>query len=83
MKIIEILLKLGFLGESIYLFITKTNDVNSWNIYLTICILLGLVLMLNKKASYNFKQSKRDLMIRRIEGAALIIFAVVVVFKVL
>ena len=78
MRYIEIILKLAFLGLSIFLMVYRsTVSVPVINIFLLICIFLGIVLLFNKDASYHFKQTKKDLMMRRFEGGILIVFAIV------
>ncbi|MES2315043.1 MAG: hypothetical protein V4524_03875 [Patescibacteria group bacterium] len=78
MRIIEIILKLLFLGLAIYFVSTQSIFSSLFNLFLLVSIVLGVVLMLNHDASYHFKQTKRDLSIRKIEGGVLILFAAIV-----
>ncbi len=78
MRTIETILKILFLAVAIYFISGQSVLSPSFNILLLISIVLGMVLMLNHDASYHFKQTKRDLGIRKIEGGALILFAAIV-----
>ena len=76
MRYLEIVLKFGFLIGAVYLIISAGISAPAvFCGFLAVSALLGLVLLFNKDASYNFKQSKKDLMMRKIEGSLLIIFA--------
>jgi hypothetical protein len=77
MRYIEIILKLSFLALAITLLITKNIVSPFFTLFLLVSIVLGLVLMINKDASYHFKQSRKDIRIRRFEGAIMILFAVI------
>jgi uncharacterized membrane protein len=78
MRILEIILKLAFLVLSIYFIATQSVLAPSFNILLIVCIMLGVVLLLNfHKPSYKFKHSKEDFYLRHIEGGILILFAVI------
>jgi hypothetical protein len=85
MRLFEIILKFLFALISIYLLVASKvvgSDVTVLALfvtvpYLLISLLLGLVLVFNKKSSYNYSHSKKDYLIRRIEGTLLIIFAIV------
>ncbi len=77
MRYIEIILKLAFLGLSIFFLVTQTVVSPLFDLFLIVCIVLGLVLLLNKHASYNFRQSKKDLKLRQVEGGVMILFAVI------
>lgn len=77
MRYIEIIFKLGFLGLAIYFLSIQTVVSPLFDLFLIVCIVLGLVLLINKHASYNFKQTKKDLKMRQIEGGVLIVFAVI------
>ncbi len=83
MRYIEIILKLLFLifsgamiwfafNGSYYLILLFTF----LKLYVLLNIILGLVLIFNKKSSYNYPQTKRDYIIRRIEGTVLIVFSI-------
>ncbi len=78
MRTIETILKLVFLGLSIYFLSTQAVLSSLFNLFLLVSIVLGMVLMLNHDASYHFKQTKKDLGIRKVEGGALILFAAIV-----
>jgi hypothetical protein len=79
MRYLEIILKLIFLGVSIFLFIYHDPiSIGVTDIFLLICMSLGIVLMFNKDSSYHFKQTKKDLLIRKIEGGLLIVFAMAI-----
>ena len=78
MRTIETILKLVFLGLSIYFLSTQAVFSPLFNLFLLVSIVLGVVLLINKDASYRFKQSKKDLKIRKIEGGVLILFAAIV-----
>ena len=77
MRTIETIFKLAFLGLAIYFLVTQTVFSPLFSLFLIICIVLGLILLINKHASYHFKQTKKDLKIRQVEGSIMIIFAVI------
>jgi hypothetical protein len=77
MRYLETILKLLFLTGAVFVYITKSVTSLVFLDFLFISLLLGIVLILNKDASYHFKQSKRDLRIRKIEGCVLIIFSTI------
>jgi|GEM_PF-1671479 len=76
MRYLETILKILFLFASVYLVVTKAILSPFFVIFLVVCLLLGVCLIFNKHASYNFQQTPRDLGIRRVEGVILLIFAV-------
>ena len=76
MRYTEIIFKLAFLGLAIYFLSIQTVLSPLFDLFLIICIVLGLILLLNKHASYNFKQKRKDLKLRQVEGGILILFAV-------
>lgn len=80
MKIFEIILKLLFLGGSIYSIKSESVPLSFLIIYLSLCLVLGIVLMFNKKQSYGYELSKREIVIRRIEGVLLVVFSFFVFF---
>lgn len=80
MKYLEIILKLAFLVLSVYVIISK-NVMSHWFIaLLVVALLLGITLIFNKKQSYNYPTNwpklNRVFLIRRIEGALLIVCSV-------
>ena len=75
MRYIEIILKLGFLGLSIFFMVTLSIGFVPVSLFLAICFILGFVLIFSTDSSYHFKQTHTDLSIRKIEGVILIIFA--------
>ncbi len=80
MKIFEIILKVAFLVDAIYLYAAKFINPSYFSTFIIICVLLGVVLIFNKKQSYGYMLAKKEIVMRRIEGIALIIFAVAMVF---
>ncbi len=79
MRITEILLKLAFLAISAYMIIVGLSH-ESFNAFLLVSVLLGLMLILNtKNPSYrypaDYKFNRRVLMMRRVEGVIIIAFA--------
>lgn len=77
MRKLEIILKLVFLAGSINFYITKAFDSIGFTVYLIAGILLGLILIINKDSSYHYPQKPQDYVIRRVEGALLIIFSII------
>ncbi len=75
MRIFEIILKLLFLLGSIYSIKSEIVSTPFLITFLIVCLVLGIVLIFNKDSSYNYPQTKRDLIIRKIEGGLLIIFS--------
>lgn len=75
MRIFEAVLKLLFLFGSIYSIKAETVSTTFLVSFLVICTILGIVLIFNKDSSYNYPQTNRDLIIRKIEGTLLIIFS--------
>ncbi len=76
MRYFETILKLLFLGGAVLLMITGSIGSRHVLFFLAISALLGIVLIFNKDASYHFTQTKKDLLLRRIEGAVLICAAI-------
>ncbi len=76
MKIIEIILKVVFLGESIYAIKSEQVSHPFLISYLVTCLVLGIVLIFNKKQSYGYELEKREVVMRRIEGIILIAFSI-------
>ena len=76
MKIFEIILKVLFLAGSIYAIRAESVQTPYLIAYLMICLVLGVVLFLNKKQSYGYELSKREIVIRKIEGVLLGVFAI-------
>lgn len=85
MRVFETILKLLFLLSSMYLTVLAQSPNQEPAIlvlffgppFFLLSFILGLVLIFNKKSSYNYPQSKRDYAIRKTEGGILIIFSVV------
>lgn len=78
MKYFEILLKLLFLAGSIYSIKSEQIMHPFLVVYLIVCLILGIVLIFNKKQSYGYELSKREVIIRKIEGILLVVFSVFV-----
>ena len=78
MKIFEIILKVLFLGGSVYSIKTEQVSISFLIFYLFICFILGIVLIFNKKQSYGYELNKREVVMRKIEGVLLIIFSIFV-----
>ncbi len=78
MKYFEIILKLAFLGGSIYSIKAETVSHQFLLAYLTVCLVLGIVLFFNKKQSYGYELEKREIVMRKIEGILLVIFSIFV-----
>ncbi len=78
MKYFEITLKILFLLGSIYSIKAETVPYPFLLSYLLICMILGIVLFFNKKQSYGYELSKREIVIRKIEGVLLVAFSVFV-----
>jgi len=78
MKIFEIVLKILFLSGSIYSIKAETVPYPFLILYLLICMTLGIVLIFNKKQSYGYELSKREITIRKIEGVLLCSFSLFV-----
>lgn len=83
MRYFEIILKFAFLIGAGYLYINQSNNFWCAAIFLIICLALGVTLIFNKKASYNFRQTKRDLAIRQMEGWILLVFVLASIFAAL
>jgi hypothetical protein len=75
MRYFEIVLKVAFLAGAVHLLLTNPVRTCYMVAFLILSAILGAVLIFNKKASYHYKQTKRDYMIRRIEGVFLVLFA--------
>jgi hypothetical protein len=86
MKYIEIILKLAFLLLAIVLFVTKAFISPWFFAFLVVSFVLGIVLLFNKHESYGYPvgypKMNRVYLIRRIEGALLILFSVVILIYV-
>ncbi len=80
MKYIEIFLKLAFLIISVMFIITNSIDSSWFFVSLLVSFLLGIILIINKNSSYNYPQTDRDYLIRRIEGVLLLIFSLTAFF---
>lgn len=75
MKYFEIIFKILFLIGSIYSIKLGTLSHPYMIYYLGISLILGFTLCFNKKQSYGYELVEREIMMRRIEGALLILFA--------
>ncbi len=80
MRIFEIILKVLFLGGSIYALKAEGVSLSCLILYLLVCFILGIVLIFNKKQSYGYELAKREVVMRRIEGGFLIVFSLFVFF---
>jgi len=78
MRHFELFLKVLFLIGSLYAIKSEIVSPPFLIGYLLVCFILGVVLICNKHASYNFKQTKKDLIMRRIEGGLLVLFSMFV-----
>ena len=82
MKIIEIILKLAFLALAIYVIATGQVFGHWFMALVYVGFALGLVLIFNKHESYGYPAGypkiKRVYLMRRIEGAILVVGALVV-----
>ncbi len=76
MKIFEIILKVLFLAGSIYSIRAESIQTPYLIAYLVICLVLGVVLFFNKKQSYGYELANREIVIRKIEGVLLGVFAI-------
>jgi hypothetical protein len=80
MRIIEIILKLAFLALSVYLIVTQDVMSHWFMALLVTALILGVVLIFNKKQSYrypvNWPKLDRVFMLRRVEGFLLVIASV-------
>jgi hypothetical protein len=77
MRTIEITLKISFF--IIIAAIGFNNDLlfSNWLCaLLTASFLLGIVLLFNRRQSYGYELSNREIKLRRIEGVILVIFAI-------
>ena len=75
MRYIETILKLAFLAGSVAFMWMRMLPPSLFSAFMYINFLLGVTLIFNKEASYHFTQTPRDIFLRRIEGALLILFA--------
>jgi hypothetical protein len=79
MKYLEIFLKIAFVGQIITFFKPLFYENTAFLFFIETAFMLGIVLLLNKKHSYGYRLTRRDLIIRRIEGVLLIFFAILMV----
>ncbi len=84
MKYLEIILKLAFLALAIFVIVTRQVFGEAFMILTYVTFILGLVLIFNKKQSYNYPANypkiKNVFMMRRIEGIILVLSALVIFF---
>ncbi len=78
MRQVETILKLLFLLGAVFFISTWNIDHDLFIVFLVVKLLLGIVLIFNKEASYNFKQTKRDLAIRKTEGIIMVVSSVAI-----
>jgi len=76
MRNVEITLKLAFLALSVSFVAAQSIYSPLFDLLLVVCIVLGLVLMINKHSSYKFKHTSTDYKLRQVEGGILVLFAV-------
>jgi len=83
MRHVETILKLLFTVWAGY-FILSKDILNVFFLnFLLVSLVLGIVLLTNKDSCYHFKQSKKDLSIRKLEGTILIVFSVLMSFMIM
>lgn len=75
MRQLELFLKVVFVIMAVATFLDQVLYSPYLGVFIVVSFLLGIVLLFNKQASYRFKQTKRDLLIRRIEGIVLVAFS--------
>lgn len=75
MRLLELFLKIVFVILAVAVFLDHVLYSPYLKVFIITSLLLGIVLLFNKDASYRFKQTKRDLFIRRIEGIVLVAFS--------
>lgn len=80
MRYIETALKIIYLVGSVYFIYTENVLSPFFWVYTVLSAVLGAILIFNKDSSYRFAQKPRDIIMRRIEGVILIVFAVSTVF---
>ena len=82
MRYIEIILKVLFLAGSIFAIKSETVSHIFLIMYLGLCLVLGIVLLFNKKGSYryptDYPRMKSVYMMRKVEGVLLIAFSIFV-----
>lgn len=78
MRAFEIILKILFLAGSAYSIKAETVPHGFLIAYLLVCLVLGLILFFNKKQSYGYELARREVIMRRIEGGILVVFAIAV-----
>ncbi len=78
MKYFEIILKILFVTGAVTFFLDRNTFWDSIYYFLVVCLVLGITLIFNKKKqSYGYKLVKREIIMRRVEGIVLVVFAVV------
>lgn len=75
MKKIEITLKVGFILLALALIITGQVNTMGLMIFLVVSFVLGGILIINKDSSYSHKHTKKEWVMRRIEGVLLVVFS--------
>jgi hypothetical protein len=77
MKYFEIILKLLFVAGAVTFFVSKEFFMLNLWVFIIVALVLGVVLLFNKKQSYGYQLSSREVTMRRVEGVVLVVFAVV------
>jgi len=80
MRYFEIFLKIAFVGQIVTFFKPLFYENTAFLFFIETALMLGIVLLLNKKQSYGYQLTRRDIIIRRIEGVLLIVFAILMMF---
>lgn len=80
MKYVEIILKIMFLCAAVVVFFMPGLLIDFVYVFATVSALLGAVLLFNKKQSYGYELSSREVVIRRLEGVLLVIFGAVFMY---
>jgi hypothetical protein len=77
MKYFEIILKLLFVAGAVTFFTAREFFMLNLWMFIIAALVLGVVLFFNKKQSYGYQLSSREIIMRRIEGGVLVVFAIV------
>jgi hypothetical protein len=79
MKYVESFLKIAFVAQTLTFFKPLFYENTAFLFFIETAFMLGIVLLLNKKQSYGYVLSHREVIMRRIEGVLLIVFSVLMV----